>query len=267
MMTKIFRATASLPPIIVLHGLPGIGKTTLAQNFPNAVFLQCEDGIPSGLEIATFGLLESYPAVVDALKHLGTEPHDFSTVVIDSIDKLEPLIFSGVCSQHGYTNIESPGFGKGYVQADSLWLDILRAGEWLRRTRGMMIVLLAHSEIVTINDPRVASYASYQLRLHKRARGLVEDAADLIGFLATDVVVKSEQGGFGKTRARADGGSTRWLHTEGRPAFVAKNRYAMPERIAIPQRFDYPSTLGKFFPQPQAGATTAAVLETTENVT
>ena len=41
----------------------------------------------------------------------------------------------------------------------------------------------------------------------------------------------------------------------------------MPERITIPQRFDYPNTLGKFFPQPQAGATTAAAPETTENVT
>ena len=102
--------------------------------------VQCEDGIPAGLEIATFGLRESYAAVVDALKHLGTEPHDFSTVVIDSIDKLEPLIFSGICASYGYTSIESPGFGKGYVQADTLWLDILRACDWLRRTRGMTIV-------------------------------------------------------------------------------------------------------------------------------
>jgi hypothetical protein len=121
----------------------------------------------------------------------------------------------------------------------------------------MTVVLIAHSEIVTINDPRVASYASYSLRLHKRARALVEDSADLIGFLATDVVIKSEQGGFGKTRARADGGNTRWLHIEGRPAFTAKNRYGMPERILIPPKFEYATTLGKFFPQPQAGVTTA----------
>ena len=45
-MSKIFRATASLPPIIVLHGLPGIGKTTLAADFPAPVFVQVEDGIP-----------------------------------------------------------------------------------------------------------------------------------------------------------------------------------------------------------------------------
>jgi hypothetical protein len=266
-MTQIFRVTAKLPPIIVVHGLPGIGKTTFAQNFPDAVFVQTEDGCPTGLEIATFGLCETFTSVIDAMRYLGKESHDHKTMVLDSLDKLEPLILAAVCADRGYASIESPGYGKGWVEADKWWLDFLRGCEWLRRTRGMTIVLIAHSEITTVNDPRVASYTSYQLRLHKRARALVEDSADLVGFLAVDVVIKNEQSSFGKTRARADGGSARWLHLEGRPAFIAKNRYGMPERITIPQRFDYPSTLGKFFPQPQAGATTAAVLETTENVT
>ena len=261
---QIIRTTAKLPPIIVIHGQPGVGKTTLAQNFPKPVFVQTEDGCPSGLEIETFGLCETFTSVVQAIKHLGKEGHEYQTAVFDSLDKLEPLIVAALCADRGYASVESPGFGKGWVEADKWWLDFLRGCEWLRRSRDMTIVLIAHSEISTVNDPRVTSYTSYQLRLHKRARALVEDSADLIGFLATDVIIKSEQGGFGKTRARADGGSTRWLHVEGRPAFVAKNRYAMPERITIPQRFDYMSTLGKFFPQPQAGATSAAASETME---
>jgi hypothetical protein len=112
------------------------------------------------------------------------------------------LIIAALCAERGYTSIESPGYGKGWVEADKYWLDFLTGCDWLRRIRGMTVMLIAHSEIATINDPRVASYTSYQLRLHKRARALVEDTADLIGFLATDVIVKTEQGGFGKTRAR-----------------------------------------------------------------
>ena len=73
---QIMRTTAKLPPIIVLHGQPGIGKTTLAQNFPAPVFIQTEDGCPSGLEIDTFGLLDSYAGVIDAIKHLGNAPHE-----------------------------------------------------------------------------------------------------------------------------------------------------------------------------------------------
>jgi hypothetical protein len=83
---------------------------------------------------------------------------------------------------------------------------------------------------------------------------LVEDNADLIGFLATDIIIKNEQGGFGKTRARADGGNARWLYCDPRPAFTSKNRFGMPERIQIPLNFDYPTMLGKFFPTPQPQA-------------
>src|SRR6516162_5149820 len=258
---QITRTTAKLPPIVVIHGQPGVGKTTLGQKFPRPIFLQTEDGCPSGLEIETFGLCESLVDVIEAIKHLGKENHNYQTAIVDSLDKLEPLILAALCADRGYASIESPGYGKGWVEADSLWLDFLRGCNWLRRSHDMMIVLIAHSEIITVNDPRVASYTSYQLRLHKRARALVEDSADLIGFLATDVVIKSEQGGFSKTRNRADGGNTRWLHIEPRPAFIAKNRFNMSERILIPPRFDFASTLGKFFPHPQAGEVIAAESE------
>jgi len=260
---KPFQITASRPPIIVLHGAPGIGKTSMGSGFPNPVFIQTEDGCPAGLTIASFGLCESFASVVEALSWLGKEDHGYQTLVVDSLDQLEPLVQAALCADRGYASIESPGFGKGYVELDKYWLDFLRGCNWLRRNRDMTIVLIAHSEIVMINDPRTTAYSAYALRLHRRARGLVEDSADLIGFLATDVVIKSEQGGFGKTRARADGGNTRWLHVEPRPAFTAKNRFGMPERIQIPLRFDYPSTLGKFFPtpQPQAGSVRAAAPE------
>ena len=67
---QIIRTTAKLPPIIVIHGQPGVGKTTLAQNFPKPVFIQTEDGCPSGLQIETFGLCENLAGVVEAIKHL-----------------------------------------------------------------------------------------------------------------------------------------------------------------------------------------------------
>ena len=109
----------------------------------------------------------------------------------------------------------------------------------MRHRLGMSVVLLAHSAIETINDPRAASYTSYQLRLHKRARGLVQDWCDAIGFLAPDLHVQSEDVGFGKKRNRADGGSQRWLHFEARPSFVAKNRYDLPARMPVPKDFSY----------------------------
>jgi hypothetical protein len=182
------------------------------------------------------------------MSFLGTEPHDHRTLVVDSLDPLEPLIWREACTANGWASIETPGYGKGYVVADNYWLDFLTGLDFLRRERGMTIVLLAHSAIERIDDPRVASYTSYQLRLHKRARGLVQDWADAILFLAPDLNIQTEDAGFGKKRARADGGSTRWLHCEGRPSFVAKNRYGLPPKIMIPQNLDYGAVLAPFFP-------------------
>ena len=115
---KPYQITATRPPIIVLHGAPGIGKTTMATNFPAPVFIQTEDGCPRGLTIESFGLCESFGNVIEGLTWLGKETHAYQTLVIDSLDALEPLVQAALCADRGYTSIESPGFGKGYVEAD-----------------------------------------------------------------------------------------------------------------------------------------------------
>jgi hypothetical protein len=253
-LSSIHVATATLPPRILVHGSEGIGKTTFAAHFPRPIFVQTEDGCPAGLSISTFGLLDAFPAVRDALTALAVEPHKYRTVVIDALDGLEAMVWRDVCASQGWTSIAAPGFGTGYVVADGWWQDLLAALDFLRRERGMIVVLLAHSAIETINDPRATSYTSYQLRLHKRARGLVQDWCDTISFLAPDINILTEEAGFGRKRARADGGSTRWLHFEARPSFVAKNRYGLPPKLMVPKDFDYGAALAPHFPKPPAGA-------------
>jgi hypothetical protein len=249
-LASVHRATATLQPRIVIHGKEGAGKTTLAARFPAPVFLQTEDGCPAGLEIDTFGFLATYTNVVDAITALGHEQHEYRTVVLDSLDLLEPLVWHATCRPRGWQSIESVAYGKGYVEADKHWTDILNGFDWLRRTRDMLVVLLAHSAVEIINDPRAPSYTSYQLRLHKRGRALVQDWADAIGFLSTDLVVQTEEQGFRK-RNRADGGLTRYLRWEGKPAYTAKNRYTLPEKMPVAKNFDF-KQLAPFFPSAAA---------------
>jgi hypothetical protein len=220
----------------------------LSSKFPSPVILQTEEGIPRGLTVSTFGLQDTFKGALSCMSFLGTEPHDHRTLVVDSLDPLEPLVWREACVANGWASIEQPGYGKGYVIADIFWLDFLAGLDFLRRERAMTIVLLAHSAIERIDDPRAVSYTSYQLRLHKRARGLVQDWADAILFLAPDLNIQTEDAGFGKKRTRADGGSNRWLHCEGRPSFVAKNRYGMPPKIMIPKDFNFGAALAPFFP-------------------
>jgi hypothetical protein len=246
-IANVRTTTAVLPPRVIIHGREGSGKTTLAEKFPGLIFLQTEDGAPAGLQIATFGLLAKYDDIISAIAALGNEHHEYQTIVIDSLDVLESLIWDATCAIHNWRSIESPSFGKGYVECDKQWLDLLAGLDWLRRIRRMMVVLLAHSSVETVNDPRAQSYTSYQLRLHKRGRGLVQDWCDAIGFLSTELVIHTEDQGFRK-RTRADGGSARYLHWEGRPAFTAKNRYNLPAKMPVAKDFDFAKQLAPYFP-------------------
>ena len=249
MALNVQTITADLPSRIIIHGQEGVGKTSIAARFPNPVFIRTEDGCPVGVEMQTFPFCETYEAVKAALIDLAQEEHDFQTVVIDSADPLEALIWQDVCTTNKWSSIEAPGYGKGYVEADNWWKEITAALDYLRRERGMTALILAHSNVERIEDPRVPSYTSYQIRLHKRGRGIMQDWADAIGFLAHDINVTAEEQGFNKKRNRADGGSTRWIHWEARPSFTAKSRYSLPPKMMVAKDFDFAGQLGPHLPQ------------------
>jgi AAA domain len=171
--------------------------------------------------------------VMTTLRALHDNPGEYTTLVIDTVDMLEAHLIEYVCDKNKWANIEQPSYGKGYVVADEEWRRFVRALTAIRDKHGMTIVLVAHSAIERIDDPRAPTYTSYQPKLHKRARALVMDATDAVFFLAEDLRVLTEDGGF-RERTRAAAGAGRFVFTEGRPAFAAKNRFGMPEKIPIP---------------------------------
>lgn len=247
-LNNLVRKRSEKPPVCVFYGPPGIGKTSFAAEFPSPIFIQTEDGT-GNLEITSFSerALTSAKEVDEAIELLLNEPHDFKTVVLDSLDWFEPLLWAATCKRNGWKSLDEPGYGKGYNALEVDWRYFLSRMTSLRDERGMTVIMLAHEQIVSFADPARDSYDRYQLRLHKKTAPMVVESADVVGFLNYVTLIRKESGGFGKETAKATGGGQRVLNLAERPAFTAKNRFDLPDQILISKGQGY-AALAPYLP-------------------
>ncbi len=122
----------SEPPRIMIYGSEGVGKSSFAASAPKPIFIQTEDGL-SEIDTTKFPLAASYEDVVAQLKAVLMEEHAFQTLVVDSLDWLELLLWDRVCADFGVKGIEKAdgGYGKGYSHALNYWVMFQSRG-WLR---------------------------------------------------------------------------------------------------------------------------------------
>ena len=225
---------AQYPPRIVIYGDHGVGKTTFATSAPAPIVLPTEEGL-AAIQVPTFPIARSYNDVLSALNTLYTQAHPFSTFVLDTLDWLEPLVWSHTAAMNNVGAIEDLGYGKGYIYADEYWRTILDGLNALNREKGMTIICLAHARIERFNAPETESYDRWQLKLHKRAVGLVSEWADVIGFAHQEIFTVTQDAPGGKKITKGTGGQNRILSVEERPAYDAKNRYSLPADLPFPK--------------------------------
>lgn len=228
------RSTGGLftPQRILIYGVQGLGKTTFGCTFEAPILLRTEDGA-GALDVPTFPeLVTRYQDLEAAIQALHGE-HPFKTLVIDSLDWMEPIVWKDATDFLGVEHIEDAGYGKGYVQADYSWRNIIAGLDSLRYTKGMNIVTVAHSEVKTHQPPDGEAYDRYQIRIHKRAFAIWQEWADMVLFCNYDrhMVGDPKKG----EKRRAEGSGDRVIYTAERPYYLAKNRWGLPPKIVIGQ--------------------------------
>jgi hypothetical protein len=236
-LESIQRGRQSRPPRVLLYGVEGIGKSTFGSEAPKPIFIQTEDGLDE-IECDRFPLATKLEDVFTALKTLRTEQHDYETVVIDSLDWLERLVWDKLCEQYSVASIEKVdgGYARGYMLALTLWRELLDFLNALR-ARGMVVILIAHSKVERFEDPESSPYDRYSPRLHKHAGALINEWCDAVLFATRKMRTQSEDAGFNRKRTVAhaigkDGGE-RIMRAYGSPSCVAKNRYGIAEEMPL----------------------------------
>lgn len=231
-LSKIKRGKSLEPPRLVLYGPHGIGKTTFVASAPAPFLLQFEDG-EGMLDVPRHLVSDGYDEVVEVLNSLLTDEHEFSTLGLDSMDWLEPVIWAETCKRNKWKDIEEPGFGKGYIAAEDIWRELFKWLSALRSQRGMQVILLSHCEVKPVKDPSAIPYDRYQPKIHARASAVMQEWADAVLFANYKIHVSVTDGGFNKKVSRAQGNGDRLMYTEERPSHLAKNRYKLPEEMEL----------------------------------
>lgn len=238
LLAQIQRGRAPMPPRILVYGTEGIGKSTFASEAPKPIFVQTEDGLAQ-IDCDKFPLATSFEDVQQALAELHVQQHHYETVVIDSLDWLERLVWDAVCKEYGVKSIEKAdgGYAKGYTHALTYWRQIIDLLNALRSDKGMAIVLIAHARVEKFEDPESAAYDRYSPRLHKHAAALMCEWSDAVLFATRKFRTQSEDAGFNRKRTIANAigkdGGERILRCVGGPSCIAKNRFGIAEELPL----------------------------------
>jgi hypothetical protein len=228
-LKSILKNTAMAAPRIMVYGVEGIGKSTFGAGAPNPIYILTEDGLGS-LNVDHFPLATSFQDVMDAIASLYKENHAFETVVIDSLDWLEAIIQREIEQKYDAKDL---AYGKGSLIAAERWREILDGLNALRNDKGMAVILIAHTTIKRFDSPEVEPYDRYQPKLQERSNAVVREWADAVLFANYKTIVKKDDVGFNQTNNRGISTGERLLFTSERPAYMAKNRYNMPESIPL----------------------------------
>lgn len=230
---------ASAPRRTLIYGVAGIGKTTWAASADAPIIIQTEEGA-GDVGCPRFPVAETYAAVIAAIDSLYSEDHDYRTVVIDSLDWLERLIFDEVCATipgdggRKVSRIEDYGYGKGYVHATDKWRYILDGLSALRRERHMAVILIAHAQIRRFESPDADSYDRYTPDINKHASALCQEWCDEVLFAVYRTTTKTVSEGFNAKRVQAiDNQGARVVKTTERPSHLAKNRLGLPDELPL----------------------------------
>ena len=164
----------NLPNRYILHAVEGYGKTSLAAQFPKPVFIQSrgETGLETLIDAGRLPETPHFPEITDwavlleAIRMLTTEKHDYKTLVIDTMNGVERLCHEFVCRRDFGNNWGERGFEgykRGYEIALTDWRSFLQLLDSLREQRRMIVMLLCHTKVLLPRFPSSGEACLYLL--------------------------------------------------------------------------------------------------------
>jgi hypothetical protein len=243
-LDAIYTPKANAPFRVHLYGPEKIGKSTWAAAAPTPIFLSGDNGLglvrtPDGNQVKQW-TPESYGDIIEAIDTLTIDKHEFQTLVMDPMGWFEPMIWAEYIRLHPKTEksetvkeINDYGFFKGQYGSVDIWRSLLARLELMQRARGMNVILVTHSQIKLISNPTGSDFERYCLQIDggpksERVAGVLAQWPDAILFVNYATVTRTIKG-----KTKGIGTGTRVVYTQPNDAFVAGNRYGLPDQLPL----------------------------------
>ena len=259
-MFQITRGAQPRAQKIVLYGVEGIGKTTLAAQAPNPLFIDTEGG-SSHLDVRRLPAPTSWQMLLDEVAWIRDFPAECAgTLVVDTADWAERLCIESILAEKNWKSIEDPGYGKGFTFVTERFGKLLNLLSEVAES-GNNVVVTAHAVISKFEQPdEMGAYDRWGLKLidGKKASdaAMLKEWADAVLFCNYRTVVVEDKNG----KSKAQNGKDRVIFATHAAAWDAKNRWGLPDEVPMAW-----ASIAPFVPVPAfaaaAPAPTAAEVE------
>lgn len=184
-------------------------------------------------EVPHLPICNTWADLLDSVRALIEQDHDYKTVVIDTLNGAERLCHEHVCNRDYGGDWGEKGFTsymRGYEVSLGDWREFLDLLDQLRVKRGVRPLLLIHTKVAPYKNPTGADYDRFQPEMHNKTWALTHKWLDAVLFGNFESSLLDDKVTTKKTKA-LNGSPIRVIYTEHNAAWDAKNRFGLPAEI------------------------------------
>ena len=170
---------------ILFYGGAKAGKSTFCSQIDKALFFATEAGLN---HLSTYQIpISNWEDLRTACSEVEKGDHDFTTVVIDTVDNAYRFCAEYVCKKFGIKHESDLGYSKGYALVKNEFHRVLTKLSQLPTG----LILVSHAQEREY-DSRTGKYTKITPSLSEGARRIIIGMVDIIGFVDLEEQVSSD---------------------------------------------------------------------------